>query len=250
MTLWKKNTNFSKYKILLITIFFISSLQRSFANNCGSWFSNLTAPLCTDAKYIFWTGATLTAGLRFLKKQKGVDQIQQSASQKNHLQHFGQFGGSLGYGYLNATYFLGNLIIGGKNGRKRAEHMLEASLYTLGITLGLKDQIQEPRPGYPNKKDSFPSGHASASFAFASVVTAHHGWGAGSLAHLAAIFISFSRLNDDWHYLHDVIAGMTIGMSYGWGIYYNHKEHNKPYWFSLLPTDNLDGMVVSYSINF
>ncbi|MCF8059889.1 MAG: phosphatase PAP2 family protein [Bacteriovoracaceae bacterium] len=236
-----------KIVILLALLLFIKD---SSANECGTWLTNFTSPVCTRAKYIFWTGATLTLGLRVFKEIQGRDEIQKRAKNKNHLKGLGREAGELGKGYLNAAYFLGQLVLGGNKGNERAEHMLEASFYTVGMTLGLKKSIHESRPGVPEDPDSFPSGHSSASFAFASVVTAQHGWAWGAGAHLIATFVSFSRLNDDWHYLHDVIAGMTIGMSYGWGIYFNHKDHNKPYWLSLSPTPDLSGLTLGVSASF
>lgn len=226
-------------KVLILFTLFITT---TYANECGSFFTNFTSPLCTRAKTIFWTGTTLAVGLRVLKEFKGQDEIQSRANQKNHLKGFGEIGGELGYGYLNIAYFLGQLTFGGSKGGLRAEHMFEASFYTVGVTYGLKKSIHETRPGYPDDPDSFPSGHSSAAFAFASVVTAQHGWLWGTGAHIMASFIAFSRLNDDWHYLHDVVAGMTIGMSYGWGIYFNHSEHNKAYCLSVLPTEDLRGI--------
>lgn len=166
------------------------------------------------------------------------------------MKGLGEFGGDIGYGFLNASYIVGQYFFGGSKGAERASHMLEATFYTVGTTVALKSSIHETRPGYPDEHDSFPSGHASASFAFASVVTAQHGWYWGSLAHLGAIFISFSRLNDEWHYFHDVTAGMTIGMSYGWGVFFNNKDYGKPYWLSILPTTRLDGLALSFSSSF
>lgn len=234
-------------KLLFFLIFIFSSGLK--ANECGAFLSNFTAPVCTEAKSIFWTGAGITAALRILKENKG-DEIQDRANQKNHLKDFGEIGGTIGYGYLNLAYFLGQLAFGGSKGNERAEHMLEASFYTVGVTYGLKKSIHETRPGYHDDPDSFPSGHSSAAFAFASVVTAQHGWAWGTGAHIMATFIAFSRMNDDWHYLHDVTAGMTIGLSYAWGIYYNHQNHNKPYWFSLLPTSDLSGANLQISASF
>lgn len=236
-----------KIYILLFFLLFLSNQVK--ANECGEWFSNFNAPVCTDAKYIFWTGTALTLGLRAVKGTF-VEEVQRGAVQKNHLKQWAEFGGDLGFGYLNGAYFLGQLVFGGQKGGERAEHMLETSFYTLGTTYGLKKSIHESRPGYPDDPDSFPSGHSSFAFAFASVVTAQHGWGWGGLAHLGASFIAFSRINDDWHYLHDVVAGMTIGMSYGWGIYYNHQEYNKPYWLAVQPMDNLKGLALTFAYRY
>ncbi len=235
-------------KLLLILL--ITANLSTHANECGELLSNFTSPVCTDAKYIFWTGTAITIGFKILKDEKGVDEIQKRAAQKNHLKGLGEFGGDIGYGFLNIGYIVGQYFWGGNTGKHRAQHMFEATAYTLGTTMALKYSVDEARPGFPDQHDSFPSGHSSASFAFASVVTAQHGWKWGAAAHLAAVFIAFSRLNDDWHYMHDVTAGMTIGMSYGWGIFYNHIDYNKPYWFTILPSENLDGVNIGLSASF
>ncbi|PIP89645.1 MAG: hypothetical protein COV38_11395 [Bdellovibrionales bacterium CG11_big_fil_rev_8_21_14_0_20_38_13] len=236
-------------KIKFLIVFFFFSLSTARANDCGSWFSNFTSPVCTDAKYIFWTGAALTLALR-LGRETFTDEAQRRVVNKNHLKHWGEVGGDIGYGYLNGAYILGKFIFGGKNSNQHAEHMLEASFYTFGVTYGLKKSINERRPGYPDDKDSFPSGHSSFAFAFASVVAANDGWVWGGAAHLMAAYISFSRINDRWHHMHDVMAGITIGMSYGWGIYFNHKNHTKPYWFSMIPTQDLNGLALNYGYRF
>jgi membrane-associated phospholipid phosphatase len=72
------------------------------------------------------------------------------------------------------------------------------------------------------------------SFAFASVVAAQNGWAYGSLAYGVATYISVSRINDDWHYLHDVLIGMGIGASYGWGLKYAYDE-GLPFQLAMLP---------------
>ena len=66
---------------------------------------------------------------------------------------------------------------------------------------------------------SFPSGHASASFAAAAAIFAYHKkWGTGALA-LAAV-IAFSRLYLYVHYPSDVLAGSLLGILFGVISYY------------------------------
>jgi hypothetical protein len=38
------------------------------------------------------------------------------------------------------------------------------------------------------------------------------------MAYSLAGFVAYSRMNDNQHWLHDVLAGATIGTSYGVGI--------------------------------
>jgi membrane-associated phospholipid phosphatase len=59
---------------------------------------------------------------------------------------------------------------------------------------------------------SFPSGHTSTAFAWATVANAHYGWKAGVPSYLAATAIGLSRVTNDKHHLSDVLAGATIGV--------------------------------------
>ena len=58
---------------------------------------------------------------------------------------------------------------------------------------------------------SFPSGHTSTAFAWATVANAHYGWKVGVPSYVAAGAIGLSRVTTDKHHLSDVIAGAAIG---------------------------------------
>lgn len=61
---------------------------------------------------------------------------------------------------------------------------------------------------------SFPSGHTSSSFAFATAVFANNKkWGIG--AFILAAAIGFSRIYLGVHYFTDVLAGAVLGVVYG-----------------------------------
>lgn len=61
---------------------------------------------------------------------------------------------------------------------------------------------------------SFPSGHTSSSFAFATAVFANNKkWGIG--AYVLAALIGFSRIYLGVHYFTDVLAGAVLGIVYG-----------------------------------
>lgn len=62
-------------------------------------------------------------------------------------------------------------------------------------------------PGY-----SFPSGHASSSFAAATAILLHNRK-AGALAMIYALMVAFSRLYNFVHYPSDVIAGALLGIA-------------------------------------
>ena len=109
--------------------------------------------------------------------------------------------------------------------------MFKSTAYATGVSSVLKFIVHEPRPNNTSESKSyasFPSGHTTSAFAFSSTVVARHGfWPWGFLATGIASLSGFSRINDNKHYLHDVVGGFTIGTVYGLGISY--LEQGKMY---------------------
>lgn len=202
--------------------------------------SDLASPVATNAKYILIPGVLATS-LAYLTRNDGRYQKRDTFDEAKPLGDFGFLGNYIGYGALNITYVGVNYWLAKKYddpvALKRAEVMARASVYASGLTMMGKLSINERRPGFPDDKNSFPSGHASGAFSFASVITAEHGWAWGSAAYALAGFIAVSRINDDFHYLHDVLAGITIGASFGWGVHYN-AERGSRLWMTLVPAQD------------
>jgi membrane-associated phospholipid phosphatase len=86
----------------------------------------------------------------------------------------------------------------------------ESAALTGGLTTGLKVAVNEKRPNGGSL--SFPSGHASYSFAMAEFIRKRYGWEYGIPAYVAASFIGYSRVESNDHYTHDVVAGAFIGI--------------------------------------
>lgn len=226
-------------KIVFIILFFFNA---ALASEKESTFfktasSDIASPLTTSAKYIFIPGVLVTSLAYFTRSHRNYAK-RQTFKEAKPLGDFGFLGEYIGYGVLNIGYAGFSYWLGKKNSDpvllKNAEVMARASLLASGWTLLGKATISERRPGYPDDENSFPSGHASGAFSFASVVTAQHGWGWGGAAYGLAGLIAISRINDDFHYLHDILAGITIGASYGWGVHYNAEKGNN-YWMTLMP---------------
>ena len=112
-----------------------------------------------------------------------------------------------------ATYGLGKLL-----SKPRVEalgrDLVRAQIVAQTLTQVLKLATQRKRPDGTNQR-SFPSGHASGSFASATVIQRHFGWKAGIPAYVVASFIGASRVNQNKHYLSDVVFGATLGIIAG-----------------------------------
>jgi len=91
--------------------------------------------------------------------------------------------------------------------------LLRAEIETGAITYALKFAVRRPRPD--GTCCSFPSGHASATFAAATVLWRHLGWKAALPSYVVASYVATSRLHEDVHYLSDVVFGATVGTIVG-----------------------------------
>ena len=94
------------------------------------------------------------------------------------------------------------------------------SLSAVGVTTQLlKWATGRKRPNGANRQ-SFPSGHTSAAFGVAEVVRTLYGNRPGAVFYSLALVTGLSRINDNKHYLSDVVAGagLGIGLVRGFGL--------------------------------
>lgn len=113
------------------------------------------------------------------------------------------------------------------SGNPRAEnrHIIVATGLSFGLGLLLNQLIllivQRPRPYLegvthllisPSSDPSFPSDHATATFAIAAAFLVHREFRRGALFLLAAILVSLSRVYIGTHYLSDVVGGAVTGL--------------------------------------
>jgi membrane-associated phospholipid phosphatase len=117
--------------------------------------------------------------------------------------------------------------------------LLRATILTQALTYGLKYAVQRDRP--TGECCSFPSGHASVTFATAAVIERHFGYRAAWPTFLIAGYVGASRLADNKHFLSDVIFGAALGMASGWTVVGRHGRDN----FALFPTPVKGGVAIN-----
>lgn len=83
-----------------------------------------------------------------------------------------------------------------------------------GVTAALKETFPERRPDGSDNR-SFPSRHASLSFAAAATLHNRYGWKVGVPAQIVAGFVGLARVEARKHYWYDVVAGAAIGEASG-----------------------------------
>jgi len=77
-------------------------------------------------------------------------------------------------------------------------------------TYGLKHAFREERPNRQDR-NSFPSGHASRSFAAAAYLEKRYGWEVGAPALGVATLVGVARVESHDHHWYDVVAGAALG---------------------------------------
>lgn len=81
---------------------------------------------------------------------------------------------------------------------------------TLGTTLLLKSVVKERRPDFSNRH-SFPSGHASVTFAAATFIGRRYGWKYSIPAYAVSTYTAWGRVYGKKHHWWDVLTGAAIG---------------------------------------
>jgi membrane-associated phospholipid phosphatase len=103
----------------------------------------------------------------------------------------------------------------GLHDRRGTGQFLEAFVVTVAATGALKLTVARERPD-GSDDNSFPSGHTSAAFQGASFIHFRYGLAKGLPAYAGAVFVGFSRVYADKHYVSDVLAGAALGTLSSW----------------------------------
>lgn len=134
--------------------------------------------------------------------------------------HVSHYGDSAGQGYvpfaLGASLFAAGEVFDNKQLADTGIVSIEALAVTGITTEALKYATGRLRPNHQDNM-SFPAGHASMTAAFAASVSGMYDWNPYVAVPLFTVvtFVGASRIQDNMHYLSDVIAGITLGTIVG-----------------------------------
>jgi membrane-associated phospholipid phosphatase len=107
-----------------------------------------------------------------------------------------------------------------------------ALLRTLGLTqlvvAPLKLGVRRERPDKSNNL-SFPSGHTANSFAIARLMHRRHGKRIGIPLYILGSFVAAGRIEDDLHFLSDVVMGAVLGTIVGNSVTWGASENLNVY---------------------
>ncbi len=151
-------------------------------------------------------GATLTGASTVLD-----DDVRESESETfNWGQDFETAGGPVFSTVFVAGMFTAGRFAHGQRFRAMTYDMLHAAVVNYAWTAALKAVAHRERPNGEDHQ-SFPSGHTSNAFAMAAVAERHYGWKVGLPSYLLAGLMGLSRIEQDKHWLSDVVGGATLG---------------------------------------
>jgi hypothetical protein len=159
----------------------------------------------------------------------------------------------IGSSYVQAGTAIGLYVVGrymlphrdGESKTNKLSHLgfdlLRAHALAQALTFGIKVTARRDRP--TGECCAFPSGHASAAFAAASVIERHLGRRGAWPTFAIASYVAASRLADNRHYLSDVVFGGALGITSGWTVVGRHGREN----YALAPVPVRGGFMVSVS---
>lgn len=189
--------------------------DRPFARIVPNFFADLRRLPSLDTAVVLGVGGVLSAAV-----YKNDVHFTEQASAGGTDQIFA-VGGSMGDGYMQAGIAVGVYAAGRLSKHATTAHigadLIRAQLVTGVLVHSLKLATQRDRPNGTHdsatKTYAFPSGHSAASWTTATVLWRHLGWRVGAPASLLAAYASASRLQQNQHYMSDVLFGAALGIA-------------------------------------
>ena len=117
--------------------------------------------------------------------------------------------------------------------------LLRAHMVSQAVVVGLKQSVRRARP--TGECCAFPSGHAAAAFAAASVLERHFGYRGSWPVFIGATYVAASRLVDNRHFLSDVVFGAAVGQAAGWTVVGRHGRNQ----YAMMPVPVRGGVMIS-----
>jgi membrane-associated phospholipid phosphatase len=119
--------------------------------------------------------------------------------------------------------------------------LLRAQILSQAMVQGMKYAVRRDRPD--GTCCSFPSGHAAAAWAAASVIERHFGYRMALPTIVLASYVATSRLHENVHFLSDVLMGSAIGTATGWTVVGRHGRSS----YALTPVPIRGGLAMQFS---
>jgi hypothetical protein len=185
-----------------------------------SSFSNLFQASLSDFKQVPSRENLLVAGLGGVVaalSRPNDRRVSQGLGGSHELGEFFSAGETVGGAAVQLSGAVATQVIGRTIGNPRVtaigSDLVRAQILAQSMTAGIKLSVRRTRPD--GTQFSFPSGHASTTFATATVLQRHLGWKAGVPAYALATYVAASRVQVQRHFLSDVTLGAALGIVAG-----------------------------------
>jgi hypothetical protein len=182
---------------------------------------------------LFWAA---TGGGLALAVHPIDDNVMHAWGNNQSLQNFFVLGKYLGQSYVLIPTAVTIYIIGRAKDEPKVSHvgtdLIESLLISEALVQTLKYTTRRERPD-GSGKNSFPSGHAADTFAFATALERHLGWKGAVPAYIFSSYVAISRIPDNRHWLSDTVFGASVGIIAGRTTTRHGKEY--PVHVNMLP---------------
>jgi membrane-associated phospholipid phosphatase len=182
----------------------------------------------------FWAGA---GGGLALAVHPLDDNVQQALVGNSTAEAFFKPGKIIGdtWTLLGASTIV--YVVGRTKDSPRVSHvgmdLIRAIAISEMLVQTLKYTTRRERPD-GSGKNSFPSGHAADTFAFATALERHLGWRYAVPGYIFSSYVAMSRLTENRHWLSDVVFGSAVGIIAGRTVT-GHEEVKYPVQVTLVP---------------
>jgi membrane-associated phospholipid phosphatase len=147
-----------------------------------------------------------------------LDSTANAALSGPFLDKFFQPGAILGQSYTLLPVAATIYAVGRSTSSPRISHMgsdlIQSILIAELMTQSIKYSVRRERPD-GSGANSFPSGHAADTMAFATALERHFNWKYYLPAYAFATYVAMSRLHDNVHFVSDVAFGSAVGIIAG-----------------------------------
>jgi membrane-associated phospholipid phosphatase len=209
---------------------------------------NFFVALANDVKHLPSLDTAITLGIGgalALGASPADSRLTRKATQTQAFEETFDPGEVVGGAWVQAGGAAATLVVGHLSSSPRVQavgsDLLRAQILNGALTQGLKHAVDRTRPD--GRPYSFPSGHASASFASAAVLQRQFGWKVGVPAYAAATYAATSRLSENRHYASDVIFGAALGIVAGRTVTVGSGEHR----FAFAPVTVPGGFALEFA---
>ena len=208
----------------------------------------LATHLVTNFKYLpsmenlYWAGAGGGLALAVHPFDDNVNEYLVGNDTAEKIFKPGEILGELGtlLGSASVVYAVGRI-----KDQPKVSHLgmdlIEALAMSEALTQTLKYTVRRERPDQ-SSKNSFPSGHAADTFAFATALERHLNWKYSVPAYVFSSYVALSRLPANRHWLSDAVFGSAVGIIAGRTVTSHEAERPFPVAVTSVP----GGMAVVY----